>query len=84
MIFFPALTDRTTLVAFAEVQQMSVSALTSAVEFTYVMTTDPGCRFFSATRSPAFIISAIGQPAAGSGRRTVFSGASIAAVSAMK
>jgi hypothetical protein len=51
---------------------------------TYETTTAPGCRDFHLRRSSAVIDAASEQPASGSGIRTVFSGARIAAVSAMK
>ena len=52
--------------------------------FTYETTTAPGCSAFQARSSSAVIDDASEQPASGSGISTVFSGQTIAAVSAMK
>src|ERR1700720_2975534 len=76
--------EATTSTAFDDVQQMSVSALTAAVVFTYETTTAPGCSSFQACSSLAVIESASEQPARWSGISTVFSGLRIFAVSAMK
>jgi len=84
MISIPRGTDSITFKAFADVQQISVLALTSAVELTYMMTAASGCFSFKAMRSSAESISAMGQPAFGSGRMTFFWGERIEAVSAMK
>src|SRR5574340_426261 len=75
--------DSTTATAFAEVQQTSVSALTSAEVFTYITTGTPGYSAFHAASFGAVIVSDMGQPASGRGMITVFSGARILAVSAM-
>ena len=76
--------ERTTSTALAEVQQTSVSALTSADEFTYITTGTPGFSAFHAASCSAVIMSAIGQPASARGSNTVLPGARMAAVSAMK
>jgi hypothetical protein len=76
--------DSTTCTAFELVQQMSDSAFTSAVEFTYATTTASGSRAFSRRSESAVTKSAIGQPALRSGISTVFDGDRIFAVSAMK
>ncbi len=76
--------EATTSTALDDVQQMSVSALTSAVVFTYDTTRAPGCSAFQARNWAASIESASEQPARASGISTVFSGARIFAVSAMK
>jgi hypothetical protein len=52
--------------------------------FTYETTTAPGCWAFHSRSCSASIEAASEQPAPRSGRRTVFSGLRIAAVSAMK
>src|SRR5699024_10130906 len=77
-------TEATTSTAFDEVQQMSVSAFTSAVVLTYDTTTAPGCSAFHARNWSAVMESASEQPARASGISTVLSGARIFAVSAMK
>src|SRR5262249_61840059 len=76
--------ERTTSTAFEDVQQMSLSAFTSAEVLTYATTTAPGYSAFQARRSSAVIVSASEQPASRSGMRTVFCGESILAASAMK
>src|SRR5690606_9079584 len=76
--------EATTSTAFDDVQQMSVSAFTSAVVFTYETTTAPGCSAFQERSCSPVIESAREQPARASGMSTVFSGARIFAVSAMK
>ncbi|SLI29729.1 Uncharacterised protein [Mycobacteroides abscessus subsp. abscessus] len=55
--------EATTSTALEEVQQMSVSAFTSAVVFTYDTTTASGCSAFQARSSAALIESASEQPA---------------------
>ena len=74
----------TTSAAFAEVQQTSASALTSALVFTYATTAAPGCSAFQARSWAAVMLSASEQPAPASGISTVRSGERILAVSAMK
>src|SRR5207247_7751823 len=67
-----------------DVQQYSLSALTSAVVFTYETTTAPGCSAFQSRNCSAVIEAASEQPASRSGISTVLSGDRILAVSAMK
>ena len=74
----------TTSAAFAEVQQTSDSALTSALVFTYATTAAPGCSAFQTRSWAAVMLSASEQPAPASGISTVRSGERIFAVSAMK
>jgi hypothetical protein len=77
-------TERTTSTAFEDVQQMSDSAFTAALVFTYATTTAPGCSAFQARTCSAVMPAASEQPAPRSGRSTVLSGDRILAVSAMK
>ncbi len=83
MIFLSG-SDWTILTAFADVQQMSVSAFTSAVVLTYDTTGAPGCSALSSLRDSTSTMAAIGHLAFGFGCRTVLSGFSILADSAMK
>src|SRR4051812_25903952 len=76
--------DSATCTAFDDVQQMSDSAFTSAVEFTYATTFASGYCAFSRLSDAPVTKSAIGQPARRSGISTVFVGDRIFAVSAMK
>ncbi len=76
--------DATTSTALEEVQQISDSAFTAAEVLTYATTIPPGCSSRHFRTSAAVMVSAREQPAARSGNRTVRSGASSFAVSAMK
>src|ERR1700723_3124922 len=76
--------DSTTATALEDVQQMSDSAFTAALVFTYVTTGTPGYRSRSARTSAAVIDSASEQPARASGTTTVLRGLRIFAVSPMK
>ncbi len=76
--------DSTTFTALDDVQQMSDSAFTSAVEFTYVTTAASGCSALRRFSAVAVTKSAMGHPARRSGMSTVFRGDRILAVSAMK
>src|ERR1700722_16597357 len=73
----------TTSTALPDVQQKSLSALTSAVVFTNDTTTAPGNSAFHALSCSASMVAASEQPAAMSGKRTVFFGDKTAAVSAI-
>src|SRR6476660_2472245 len=66
--------DSATCTALELVQQMSDSALTSAVEFTYATTAASGYCAFSFFSDAPVTKSAIGQPARRSGIKTVFDG----------
>src|SRR6185503_1776186 len=74
----------TTCTAFAEVQQMSTSAFTSADVFTYATIGTPGNLSRKSRTSSPVIEEASEQPARTSGISTVLSGLRIFEVSAMK
>ena len=74
----------TILTAFAEVQQTSVSAFTSADVFTYETTGTPGYFFLRFLTSSPVIDDDNEQPALISGKKTFFSGLINFAVSAIK
>ena len=74
----------TTSSAFADVQQMSEFALTSAVVFTYDTTTPPGFCFLHLQISSPVILSASEHPALLSGTITFLFGEIMDAVSAIK
>src|SRR3989338_4224871 len=69
--------------ALADVQQTSLSALTSAEVLTYTTTAASGCFLFNSRTSSAVMDSESEQPASEAGKSTVFSGFKILAVSAM-
>src|ERR1700742_1879286 len=74
----------TTPTALADVQQESVSALMSAVVLNYITKAAPACSASHSRNGAAVIESDSEQPAPGSGIRTVLSGHSTDAVTAMK
>ena len=76
--------DSTIFTAFAEVQQISVSALTSAEVLTYETTGTPGYFSFNSLTSLPVTDADHEQPASISGSRTFFSGLINFEVSAMK
>src|SRR5208283_2895196 len=100
--------EAVTFTTFAEVQQISLSAFTMAVVFTYATTGTPGYTDFISLKVNSWgntkdgcvsypgnvfqtflaeltsIMSAIGQPASDSGKRTVLSGDRMDALSAIK
>ena len=76
--------DSTILTAFADVQQISVSAFTSAEVFTYETTGTPGYFSFNNLTSLPVIDDDKEQPAVMSGSKTFFPGLINLDVSAMK
>ena len=76
--------ELTIFTADDDVTQTSQTVFRSDVVFMYATTVQPGKRCFAASMSSLSICSAMGQPADGSAKITVFSGDSSLTVSAIK